>query len=134
MLETKVCEICGREFEALHSRMKYCTPACRYKAQWQNRKESKAQDSKSPYIRPEKYKPKARVILITDEEQRKIDHKCFLKTAVHFESKHYKPGDPEWEKICSTITPLDKIPRTRYNEIEINPIIIPSRMPLGGLY
>ena len=133
MFEVKVCVICGKEFEAMHSRMRYCTPSCRYKAQWRQRKTDKAAVNKSANIKPTKYSPKPKPVFITDEEQRAIDKALFIKTAVHFDSKCYKPGDPEWEKLCQSITPLDKIPKHRYTGNERSQAIIPSRQPLGGM-
>ena len=55
----------------------------------------------------DKWKSK-KTVLITDAEQKKIDQACFIKTALTYESKCYKPGDPEWDAIVKTITPLPK--------------------------
>ena len=50
---------------------------------------------------------------MTDAEQREIDKAVFIKTALTYESKCYKPGDTEWDELVKTITPLDRIPKTQ---------------------
>ena len=71
---------------------------------------------------------------MTDAEQREIDKAVFIKTAVTYESKCYKPGDPEWDELVKTITPIDRIPKHRYNESDRIKYVVPSRLPLGGNY
>lgn len=101
----------------MHSRMLYCSSVCRHKKQWQNQKIAQYKEYKSANIKPEPYQPKVKQVLITDEEQKKIDHECFMKTAVTFDKKIYKKNSKEWKEIVKTLTPLNKIKKTSENQI-----------------
>lgn len=125
------CAICGKEFKPLSSSSCYCGAVCRKKAR--DAQYRKMNTTSLGHHKKDKWKGKKQV-LITDAEQRKIDHDCFMKTAMTYESKCYKPGDPEWEKLCASITPLDRIPKCRYNASDRTKGLIPSRLPLGGNY
>lgn len=103
-----ICEYCGKQYEQIHMKMKYCSSKCRHATQWRSRQ---AEANKSANIKPEKYSRKERQVIITDAEQREIDKAVFIKTAVTYEQpKVYRPGDPEFEQIARTVTPIEKIP------------------------
>lgn len=103
-----ICEHCGKEFKRLHNAQRFCSPHCRNKSTWRARQ---SEDQLSANIKPEKYQVKKRPVLVTDAEQKKIDQEVFLKSAVTFEpAKVYRPGDPEFEQIARTVTPIEKIP------------------------
>lgn len=107
-----LCAQCGKEFKPICSANCYCSNACRKLA----REAQYREHTKSiGYHHKTKYNSKKREVLVTDAEQRKIDNDLFVKSAMNYESKRYKPGDPEWEKIVKTITPLDRIPKERYH-------------------
>ncbi len=102
------CQNCGKEFTPMHGRMKFCSKRCRHATQWRARQ---AEAQKSANIKPEKYLRKERQVIITDAEQREIDKEVFIKTAVTYEQPEtYRPGDPEFEQIARTVTPIEKIP------------------------
>lgn len=103
-----ICEYCEKDYEQLHGAQRFCSPHCRYACNWQSKK---AAENESANIKPEKYVRKERQVIMTDAEQREIDKAVFIKTAVTYEQpKVYRPGDPEFEEIARTITPIEKIP------------------------
>lgn len=104
-----ICVNCGKEFEPMHGRMRFCNKTCRHATQWRQRQ---AEAQKSANIKPKKYQRKERKILVTDAEQKRIDQDIFEKTAVTFEQpKIYRPGDPEFDKIAATVTHIKDIPK-----------------------
>lgn len=126
-----LCAICGKEFKPLSSNNCYCSMACRKKAR--DAQYRSMTSTSLGHHKKDKWKSK-KTVLITDAEQKKIDQACFIKTALTYESKCYKPGDPGFDEIVKTITPLDRIPKHRYNDSDRSKGIIPSRLPLGGNY
>ena len=106
------CEYCEKDFEQLHGAQRFCSPHCRNKSTWRARQ---SEDQLSANIKPEKYTRKERAVIITDAEQREIDKAVFIKTAVTYEQPNvYRPGDPEFEQIARTVTPIEKIPTKKF--------------------
>lgn len=105
-----ICEYCGDRYDAFRASQRFCGSKCRKNNQ-------KNGQTKSLRYRDgiTKYQPKPKPVLITNTEQKKIDQEVFLKTALTYESRCYKPGYPEFDKIASTVTKLDKIPKERYH-------------------
>lgn len=112
-----VCQNCGKEFTPMHGRMKFCSKHCRHATQWRVRQ---AAMQKTANIKPEPYQRKQREVFITDEEQRKLDHEVFIKSALHYETKIYKPGTPEFDAVAKTVTPIDRVPKYRHHEHRYN--------------
>lgn len=103
------CIMCGEEYEKIRQDQQCCSKECRIKLQTK-KKQNKYGHGTLNRIRREK------PCYITDEEQAQIDKEVFIKTAVHFEPpRTYKPGDPEWDTVVSTLTPLNKIPEKRFH-------------------
>jgi len=126
-----ICAICGKKFKPYSSNQCHCSIDCRQKAR-QAQYRSMTSTSLGHHKKT-KWAGKKEA-LMTDAEQREIDKAVFIKTALTYESKCYKPGDPEWDELVKTITPLDRIPKHRYNESDRIKYVVPSRLPLGGNY
>jgi hypothetical protein len=69
---------------------------------------------KSPYEKKEidkKTKPAYRSP-INDEQQQKLDTEIRNKSSMKLETKHYKPGTPEWIEVIKQVTPIHLIKQT----------------------
>lgn len=110
-----ICQHCEKEFEPMHGRMKFCSHHCRYASRWEAQRIAKAAENKSANIKPTKWEGRDKTTFITDAEQRRPDKEIFLKTAVRLESRCYKPGDPEWDALVKSVTPIEKVPAKRHH-------------------
>lgn len=104
------CSHCGKEYDALRKNQRFCGDKCR-------KRNNKPGNTKSLRYSDnvEKWTPRPQPVLITDAEQKKIDHEVFAKSYVKLEYRLIQPGHPDFDKIAATLTPLDKIPKERYH-------------------
>lgn len=105
-----LCQMCGDEFNGLHSKQRYCSKECREAFYVQYQKEYKETQTKSIVIERVVYKMKPRKQIETDEDQLKIKKAIADKHALPpGPVKQYQPGTPEWDEVLKTITPLNRI-------------------------
>lgn len=74
-----------------------------------------------------KYKRKKRPVLETEAQQREIREAIAAKQKLTFESKRYRPGDPDFEKIAAQCTPPSRIKFVAYAPYEKGGIVYGSR-------
>lgn len=55
---------------------------------------------------------KPQKVILTDEEQAKIDRMIDKRHDLKFESKVYKPGSAEFKRVAAQVTPIRNIRRT----------------------
>lgn len=103
------CVYCGDNYQPIKHDQKCCCKDCRDNYQRLGRK-----GKTTSYTINRVSEQRTRIM--TDEEQAQIDKEVFIRTAVHFDTpRTYKPGDPEWNNIVATITPIENIPKERFH-------------------
>lgn len=99
------CDYCGSEYDKWHKSQKYCSDTCRIKAY-----KRQAGNIKSEFGEIVPYQPKPRKVVETDAEQRKIREALAKKWENKpSEVKHYRPCDPEFDRIAQQILNVHQI-------------------------
>ena len=94
---------------------------------WKQQKSEMLKEGKREKM--EVYKPRKRKVLITDAAQHKLNLDIDRKNNIKCEFRHLKPGDPEFDRVASLITPLHLIPKTE-RTINVFGEIDPSSIPV----
>lgn len=108
---TRVCTYCRAVFVTTHSTTYSCQD-CKndmHKSIFKNLDE------------PKKREPKP--ILITNEEQRKIDENVRNMHRLQYEFIHLKPGMEEFEDLAKKITPIQNIRKTSLADLPYRPYV-----------
>ena len=101
------CAWCGTEFKQLHGKQQYCQQKCAREMDKSRRKRKNIASVKIE-IQPYNYKP--RPVYETDEEQLKIREALAKKWENKpSEVKHYRPGDPDFDRIAQQILRVSSI-------------------------
>lgn len=114
-LTTRKCKWCDDTFTQKQYSQKYCSIAC----QKESNKFDQLKRQKEQYaaLKHEKAEAKVRNRIMTDEEQAEINRKLNEKFYDNrTEVKSIRPGDPEFDAVAKSITPLDKICNVAYKE------------------
>lgn len=96
-LEPKICVVCGEEFQPKYYNAVCCSPKCSATSYERKKFGWREQQTKKRNIVKETIKEK--VVLITDEEQKKIDKAVAEKVKTELQPCFsYIPGTPAFEK------------------------------------
>jgi len=112
------CPTCKKQFQTTNPKKKYCSVKPCYRignavTMAILRKEGRYKKQKPPEaktkVRKVKSKSSEKELLLLDKKQLELNRQIDDRLKVTLEEKHYKPGDPEFEAIAATVTPLKNI-------------------------
>jgi hypothetical protein len=132
-MEMVTCRRCGIDFPKKNNSSRICDPCQPDRKRelahdaYLRRKAGITKYTPPPYHGKEtpeviEWKPRERPILVTDEEQARIDSAVSAKHTLQFQAIVYQRGTPEFDAIAAQITPLAKI---RRDYLGYNPITAP---------
>jgi len=105
------CQWCGKRLPA------GCKAYCNNSCQGMGYRRDAAKAGSGP-VPPTPYKPKARKIILSDEQQRDIDMAVRKRHALELASRVIRPGDPDFEAVAAQCTPVDRIPNRYFSDIQ----------------
>lgn len=105
------CDHCGKEFNPMHSRQRFCSRMCSNKHK--REEERKVRDNSSFFPEVTKWKPRERAVLETDAQQKVIVDKLNKKWSIPpGKVKIMKPGTKEFNDAMKQIVNIDDIKRS----------------------
>ena len=110
--QDRFCQWCGKRLPK--HRKSYCDNKCQGKGY--SRDSGKVGCGPVP---PSPWKPKARKIILSDEQQREIDRAVAAKHNLKLSSRLIKPGDADFEEVAAQCTPPERIPNRYYSDMQV---------------
>lgn len=99
-----ICQICGADFNGLHSKQRFCSKICR-EAHYAEYRLTQAAKNKSVVIQRAQRKISKPRLIETDADQARIKRECDERRGLTPDPGRSLKGTPEWDAAVAAASP-----------------------------
>ncbi len=108
-LDPRQCEVCGNTYQPTYHTCKTCGHLCSVKLSQRRNHESREARREESHAATESKRKAAHKSVVTAAQQAALNKAVDSKYAIQLETRVLRPGDPDFDRIAGSVTPLHKI-------------------------